>query len=44
MCCTTTKKKHKVCLTNFRILLILNPVNGEMHNAYNLYNITNLLQ
>ena len=28
MCCTAQKnnKKHKVCLTNFRILLILNHV------------------
>ena len=33
-------KKHKVCLTNFRILLILSHV-SQIHNAYNLYVIKN---
>ena len=37
--CTVTKKnkQHKVSLTNFRIVLIF--VNGEIHNAYDFYNI-----
>ena len=35
-------KKHKVCFTNFRILLILvMSVNGEIHNVYILYVIKN---
>ena len=38
MCSTMIKTKNT---TNFRILLILMSVNGEIHNAYNLYIITN---
>ena len=42
MCCTVANKKYKVCLKNFRILLILSlSVNGEIHNAYSLYIIKN---
>ena len=46
MCCTTKNQKCKVFLTNFHILLILNHnvcVNAEIHNAYNLCNITNIV-
>ena len=48
MCCDTDKenRKHKLCLMNLRIFLILNhvcmPVNGEICNALNLHHITNI--
>ena len=35
--CDKKNKQHKVSLTNFRIVLIF--VNGEIHNAYDFYNI-----
>ena len=35
MCCTVTKTKHKVCLTNFRIILILSHVcQCKMYKMY----------
>ena len=38
MCCVVKiNKKHNVCLTNFHILLIVMSINGEIHNAWNLY-------
>lgn len=35
--CDKKNKQHKVSLMNFRIVLIF--VNGEIHNAYDFYNI-----